>query len=685
MNPRRRAGAAGSLDSTPHSSKRRKVSDGHATETETPQATTEVGLRLLAHIKQSTDKNGRLIATNFLHLPDRKKNPDYYRAIALPIAIDTVENKLNNYEYPTVTALESDLKRMVSNAKFYNDKSSLIFADAERIRKILSNNMPKINPAYKNPKYVAFPTPLPNKLPENPSHEGVDRRDHQDMEGETVLSAPRDSHSTPPAENNVQPESSFEGDSLQEAQDRIITELLHLKDSQGRYVATPFINKPDRNLYKEYYDIIKHPVSLRSIQKQVRGMDGRKPFSKTTAFPTWQSFEDEVEFVWRNAREFNEDDSEIVVFAGVLEDYFKRRIAEAKRFVTESAQTNRDGAVPRIRLKMGASKTPESSSQRLTLRLPGQRPSAALIEDSPQPGVSVDNEALKREQELVRAGSNGQEDHTRTTPPVTRSLRKSAASPISNSEKGAASIQRGVSASSSSRSTVATFDNETQALPSASLGLVSSRESSHESVNPASTSPNRTPVSSAMGTAIPPPAIDISGDQSTSPWLPSNPAGQVVDAHSVLHISPLDSIVRPPGQDATHALISNVTVCTRPNLDLRSRFCLSIPASPTNRQESLVINLPASHNFVSLRLQVAASTPQRQTKLVALIGTHNIHVAPQPNSSATEPVYDVRLTPGVTKVDFQMVAVHSRNSSNFGPFEVEKEYERLTLFFNLLR
>lgn len=48
-------------------------------------------------------------------------------------------------------------------------------------------------------------------------------------------------------------------------------------------------------------------------------MDGRKPFSKTTAFPTWQSFEDEVEFVWRNAREFNEDDSEIVVFAGVLE------------------------------------------------------------------------------------------------------------------------------------------------------------------------------------------------------------------------------------------------------------------------------------------------------------------------------------------------------------------------------
>ena len=58
---------------------------------------------------------------------------------------------------------------------------------------------------------------------------------------------------------------------------------------------------------------------MRSIQKKVRGTDGRKSFPKITAFPTWQSFENEVEFVWRNAREFNEDDSEIVAFAGILE------------------------------------------------------------------------------------------------------------------------------------------------------------------------------------------------------------------------------------------------------------------------------------------------------------------------------------------------------------------------------
>jgi chromatin structure-remodeling complex subunit RSC4 len=142
------------------------------------------------------------------------------------------QDKLNRHQYSTVTAFESDLKRMVSNAKFYSEKSSPVFADAERIRKILSNNMPKINPAYKDPKYVAFPTPLPGELRDNPSHETMDGQDHRDMKGATTLSASPDLRLTLPPDDHGQSEDSFEGDSLQEAQDRIMTELIRLKDSQ---------------------------------------------------------------------------------------------------------------------------------------------------------------------------------------------------------------------------------------------------------------------------------------------------------------------------------------------------------------------------------------------------------------------------------------------------------------------
>lgn len=95
--------------------------------------------------------------------------------------------------------------------------------------------------------------------------------------------------------------------------------MLILTRNSDQEVSFPFIGKPDRNLYRDYYEIIQHPVSLRSIQKKVRGTDSRKNSSKTTAYPTWQSFEEEVSYIWRNAREYNEDGSEISNLAGILE------------------------------------------------------------------------------------------------------------------------------------------------------------------------------------------------------------------------------------------------------------------------------------------------------------------------------------------------------------------------------
>ena len=62
-----------------------------------------------------------------------------------------------------MTALEADLKRMVQNAKEFNASSSRVYEDAERIRKALSNFMPKHNPAYKDQEYRALPAPIPNE------------------------------------------------------------------------------------------------------------------------------------------------------------------------------------------------------------------------------------------------------------------------------------------------------------------------------------------------------------------------------------------------------------------------------------------------------------------------------------------------------------------------------------------
>lgn len=105
---------------------------------------------------------GRPAVNDFLTLPSRDALPDYFKRTKMPIAIDMIEAKLNNREFPTLTSLESYWKRLVQNAKDYNERESLIHKDAERIRKIVTAFMQKKNPAYKDPKYQSYPTPIPD-------------------------------------------------------------------------------------------------------------------------------------------------------------------------------------------------------------------------------------------------------------------------------------------------------------------------------------------------------------------------------------------------------------------------------------------------------------------------------------------------------------------------------------------
>ena len=80
----------------------------------------------------------------------------------------------------------------------------------------------------------------------------------------------------------------------------------------------PFLNLPSRDL-RDYYRVIKHPVCLKSVQKLVRGIKGRDKPTGVSVFKSWQSFEDEMSYIWRNARLYNEDGSSIFEAAAELE------------------------------------------------------------------------------------------------------------------------------------------------------------------------------------------------------------------------------------------------------------------------------------------------------------------------------------------------------------------------------
>ena len=145
---------------------------------------------------------------------------------------------------------------MVSNAKSFNERTSDVFSDAEKIRKMVSNYMTKTNPAYKNGSgYTPFPTPLPGEAQNRVIARGniVDGANEVDADGETdheeIVEKPRRSvtlhgpsasnpvnrrrtSSTPAVQEAEDAGESFDGNTFQQAQEKIMTEMIQLTNDE---------------------------------------------------------------------------------------------------------------------------------------------------------------------------------------------------------------------------------------------------------------------------------------------------------------------------------------------------------------------------------------------------------------------------------------------------------------------
>lgn len=63
-------------------------------------------------------------------------------------------------------------------------------------------------------------------------------------------------------------------------------------------------------------------MSLKGVQKLVRGVHGRNDPTGVSDFKTWKALEEEVAAIWKNAWHYNEDGSEISLLAKDLEVCF---------------------------------------------------------------------------------------------------------------------------------------------------------------------------------------------------------------------------------------------------------------------------------------------------------------------------------------------------------------------------
>lgn len=159
----------------------------------------------------------------------------------MPIALDTIQTKLQKGAFKTVTELESYFKRMIQNARDYNTRDSQIFGDAERLRKALSNLMRDHNPAYKlNPNYAAVPTPFPTDGDEHRVEDtaaGSRKLQYSDDAIRKSGPAAKKAHAlaqrssaTPALSDYQYANVDFEGLTFQKAQEKIVEDAIREKE-----------------------------------------------------------------------------------------------------------------------------------------------------------------------------------------------------------------------------------------------------------------------------------------------------------------------------------------------------------------------------------------------------------------------------------------------------------------------
>ncbi|KXH48342.1 hypothetical protein CSIM01_10289 [Colletotrichum simmondsii] len=640
---------------------------------ETVESTTEHGLFFLEQIRRTQDKNGRKVAVYFEKLMPREGNAEYYKKTRMPISLSIIERKLKNGDFSTLTELESYFKRMVSNAKDYYSRSTPQFDDAERVRKALSNFMTKTNPAYARGGYTAVPTVLPahrvdeaedddiekpqgaaespeeqEDAEEDDEEEGEeaeadeeDGEEDDDAEGEedddegsqnskpTILIrrrgpgrssssravTSRKSHArnaTPSRPDYDYEGVSYKGLTFQAAQEKIVEEMIRKKEAdEDEAYFEPFINLPPRVL-KDYYRVVKDPMSLRKLQKATKGIHGRNEATGVTDFKNWAAFEEAASLLWDNAKYYNEEGSEIYELARELQEFFANEIKKAKAAVPEPSQ-------PKIKLKVQQSATEQpSTSKKITIHVGGKSDSA----DSPAPTVPQAAGATVSDQALLGNGTARQSGLPAASAAMDRLRSTSVASP---SPSVANNIKR-----------------EDAARPS----------------------PAVTPGQPSTPSAFPPPAGQTANLSSAT----FEPIG-IVQPQPQVNVVPQpppkplwDQQFRAPGKNAADALITNLTIQAHPMINIGSRFNMSLKPLERECKQSVTVHIPATQ----LRLQVIATLPLflekegRQWRLWVQVNRSTVQQS-HPIQGQVLPVnarvFDVQLQAGmVNEIDVSVAA-----------------------------
>ncbi|XP_029455309.1 protein polybromo-1 isoform X5 [Rhinatrema bivittatum] len=255
------------------------------------------------------NNKGQLIAEPFFHLPSKKKYPDYYQQIKLPISLQQIRTKLKNQDYESLDHLEADLNLMFENAKRYNVPNSAIYKRVFKLQQLMQAKKKELA-----------------------------RRDDIEDGDSMISSATSDTGSAKrKSKKNIR----------KQRMKILFNVVLEAREpGTNRKLCDLFMVKPSKKDYPDYYKIILEPMDMKIIEHNIR----------TDKYPGEEAMIEDMRLMFRNARHYNEEGSQVYNDAHILEKILKEKRKELGPLIEDD-----DMASPKLKLSRKSGISPKKS------------------------------------------------------------------------------------------------------------------------------------------------------------------------------------------------------------------------------------------------------------------------------------------------------------------------------------
>ncbi|XP_050760803.1 protein polybromo-1 isoform X19 [Gymnogyps californianus] len=260
-------------------------------------------------VRSCRNNQGQLISEPFFHLPSKKKYPDYYQQIKAPISLQQIRTKLKNHEYETLDQLEADLNLMFENAKRYNVPNSAIYKRVLKMQQVMQAKKKELA-----------------------------RRDDIEDGDSMISSATSDTGSSKrKSKKNIR----------KQRMKILYNAVLEAREpGTGRRLCDLFMVKPSKKDYPDYYKIILEPMDLKMIEHNIRN----------DKYTGEEAMIEDMKLMFRNARHYNEEGSQVYNDAHMLEKILKEKRKELGPLAEDD-----DVASPKLKLSRKSGISPKKS------------------------------------------------------------------------------------------------------------------------------------------------------------------------------------------------------------------------------------------------------------------------------------------------------------------------------------